>query len=106
MRKPKPNQSIIHGTMRTQDILPELLDAVRDYAPHHYAAYRVTPFRPIPAWAWEYGDSEWWNSEAAMDLMNELSDILNEVAPEGCYFGSHPGNSSDLGFWPDEEEED
>lgn len=33
-------------------------------------------------------------------LMNELlPDLLNEIAPKECYFGSHPGNSSDLGFW-------
>ena len=41
---------------------------------------------------------------------NMVSDLLSEevfnyfsaVAPKGCFFGSHPGNGSDIGFWVQE----
>jgi hypothetical protein len=36
-----------------------------------------------------------------MDLMTDLITLLEGVAPQGCYFGSHPGNDSDFGFWPE-----
>ena len=90
--------------MRPQDLIPAFLDAVREYAPAHYAQIMMQPFSFIPAYVEDEGEeSEWWNSEDAQWKINELFDILNEFAPEGCYFGSHPGDGSDYGFWTCEE---
>jgi hypothetical protein len=30
--------------------------------------------------------------------------ILNDIAPDGCYFGAHPGNGTHYGFWGIEQE--
>ena len=98
------NESISHGTLRTQDLIPAFLDAVEEYAPAHYQALMAAPFPFIPAYVQDEGDgSEWWDSEEANDKLNELFDILNDHAPEGCYFGAHPGDGSDFGFWEIEE---
>jgi hypothetical protein len=102
MKTPSINESVSHGTFRHQDLIPAFLDAVRDYCPAEYEQLMVQPFPPIPAYVMDEGDeSEWWYSEAARDLFIQLFDLLEDVAPEGCYFGGHPGNDSDFGFWPE-----
>lgn len=32
-------------------------------------------------------------------LFHDIFEILESIAPEGCYFGSHPGDSTVMGFW-------
>jgi len=36
--------------------------------------------------------------ELAADL-EEFQDIFQELAPEGCYFGSHRDDGAAIGFW-------
>jgi hypothetical protein len=96
--------TVIHGTLRTCDLIPAFLGALRDVAPDHYAGYVVAPFGPIPAHVQDAGDSsDWWDGDDAYALLEELFDILNDHAPEGYYFGAHPGDGSDFGFWRCEE---
>jgi len=34
-------------------------------------------------------------------FIEDLSDALGQFSPPYCYFGTHPGDGSDFGFWPD-----
>ena len=96
--------TISHGTLRACDLIPAFLDACREVAPDHYEAFMVAPFGPIPAYVQDEGDSsDWWQSDDACVLLEALTDILNEHAPEGHYFGAHPGDGCDFGFWQIEE---
>jgi hypothetical protein len=36
-------------------------------------------------------------------LLDDLIDRLSQHAPAYCYFGTHPGDGSDWGFWPHHE---
>ena len=93
------NLSIIHGTGRFQDTIPAMMEALRTISPEHYAGLMVSPFGAIPAYAMEDDDAEWWESDLAWEVYTDLEGLLNECAPEGFYFGAHPGDGSDLGFW-------
>jgi len=40
------------------------------------------------------------DEEKAMTVWEELFDLMENIAPESVYFGSHPGDGSNYGFWP------
>ena len=88
------NESVIHATLRAQDLIPAFLDVIKD-TPECIQVMNV-----VPAYAMEDDDSDWWESEDCMYFLNEdLFDILNNYAPDGYYFGSHEGDGSDFGYW-------
>ena len=104
MEQIKPNTSVISGTHRAQDLIPAFLDVIREYNPAGYAQIILNP--SIPAYVQDEGDSsEWWDSSECADYLDSLFYDLGEIAPEDCYFGAHPGNGSDFGFWTIEEAE-
>lgn len=94
------NQSVSHGTLRNCDLIPRFMSLLAEVAPARYAGYIAQPFAAPPAYVTEAGDDhEWWTSEEAHNMCNNLFDELDDEAPEGCYFGAHPGDGSDFGFW-------
>ena len=89
--------TVIHGTLRTEDLVPAFLEELKALDPDR-AAYYV---ERIPAEALEDEDHIWWQTGEAMWMVEELFDILNEYAPPFCYFGALEGDGSDFGFWID-----
>lgn len=93
--------TVSHGTMRPCDLIPAFLDVLRDIDMDAYAQC----IHVIPAYVQDEGDSsEWWNSDDAASFLESLFDSLDACAPDGFYFGAHPGDGSDYGFWVNEEE--
>ena len=85
------DRSVSHGTLRSIDLIPEFLGVLKQYAKDRYDAYvKANP---------EVLDLEGMDDETLSWVVDELIDELNAVAPEGTYFGSHPGDGSDFGFW-------
>ena len=82
------------GTMRPEDLIPEFaweLRNLRGSLPRDLSA----DIRKCER-AWENGES----FEFEDEVLSDLFDALNDYAPPYCYFGSHPGDGADYGFWP------
>lgn len=88
--------TLVHGTHRPQDLIPAFLGKLNELAPARAAAieaqYPVTIADP---------EADYFLGADA--LVTELFDALDELAPEGWYFGAIEGDGSDFGFWQSEE---
>ncbi len=91
--------SVSCGTTRTKDLIPAF-EGVLDAAGVDYNDERPAVVDKLLADK-ELTDDELDQVSAYLD--ETLFDLLDEVAPEGCYFGSHDGDGADFGFWPVED---
>ena len=88
--------SVSTATMRNEDLIPCFLDVLKELDEKQYDEI--------------LGDKDYYyvielqnyDSEIAHSLLEELFNRLYESAPAGFYFGSHPGDGADYGFWLDE----
>lgn len=78
--------SLSHGTM----VEDHVFDRVKSLLPRHMRG--------------EFSKATPGSEERAYILWERAFEYLNSIAPSGYYFGSHPGNGSDYGFWKIEEE--
>jgi hypothetical protein len=87
--------SVSHATMRPEDLIPAFLDTLESQKPlrrkHRKLARQVKQNIDQTE---DYFDSD----DASFDL-DELFDALDSYALPYFYFGAHPGDGSDYGFW-------
>jgi hypothetical protein len=94
------NVSISHATMRPEDLIPCFISAIREID---------TTIENQLSTKLDYIESEaekddYYESEDCQYDLEWLFDALDSYSPNGFYFGSHPGDGSDYGFWECEEE--
>lgn len=91
--KPFQLGSVSTGTLRTDDLLKafaialDKLDSSKD------------PW--LVAEAWNLTRRNHAEQQECDDRLADLQEALQELCPPFVYFGAHPGDGSDFGFWPD-----
>jgi hypothetical protein len=112
--------SISHGTMSDVDLLDSFSNALEYLSINFDYIYEYQKYKDIIKEARRYRDfliehedklykphhekMRAFILEIVSCIINEdLFDALNEFAPPNHYFGSHPGNGADYGFWPSED---
>lgn len=92
------NVAISSGTLRTQDLYKNFFS---------YLSYPIF-FNLLDKETQNFVGDKWSYllPVSDSDMRSRLEDafnILESIAPEGCYFGSHPGDGACFGFWIIEE---
>ena len=117
MKTAEPNTSISHGTLRTADLLSAFIGELENLTllngdwlamPENHNVRNLLSglIGQAQDMFAEDGESiEEGKEEQADWLLESLYEALDSFAPEGFYFGAHPGDGSDFGFWPIESEE-
>jgi hypothetical protein len=96
------NVSLSEATMRPQDLIPVFIYAIRQIDPDNEVL--MDSMDKLEKDIEDNKNPDYYESEDCSWDLDYLFDILNELAPEGYYFGSHPGDGSDYGFWECEED--
>ena len=104
--------SVSSGTMRAEDLIPAFMDMLRAYWPAKAVKLESEYANVFAALDDEDNRGKYGFNlpdEVAEDagwLVEELFDSLDELAPDNCYFGAHPSDGADYGFWYSEDYED
>lgn len=94
--------SISSGTLRIPDLLEAYGETLHRFDVSEVRRLFLEAGAVLPGWR---GLEEWAdeNPEDAVYLLEELAERLEEFAPLGAYFGSHPGDGAEFGYWVDPE---
>ncbi len=100
------NVSLSHATMRNEDLIPAFFRFLEEHDPKeaeslladypYFAEFAATG-------SWSFIGEKWYLSQEADYLCMALFTEIDAIAPDGYYFGAHPGDGSDYGFWECEE---
>jgi hypothetical protein len=89
--------TIVHGSLKPEDIGPPCLDVARRILGSRKRSKRISEVM-LDAHRANRRD---WQGEHDTEILDDLMDVLTEIAPPFVHFGCSEGDGSDFGFWPD-----
>lgn len=99
--------TVSRATMRNQDICQSCIEALYSVDPDKVT--ELLEKEPMVAEALydsiiDQSQNDFWETEEAfLFVAEDLFDIMDAYSPDGHYFGNNEGDSSDFGYWPDED---
>lgn len=89
------NMSVSSATIRPKDLIPAFISAIRTID---------TTIESQLSSSLDYIENEmskegYFKSEDSQYDLDWLFDVLDSYAPDDFYFGAHPGDGSNYGFW-------
>jgi hypothetical protein len=94
--------SVTYGTLKPDELLMAFSDQLQVMDGQRASEIRkehANVFEALPQLCNDARDGQRLLMDAG-ECLQALHDALNACAPEGLFFGSHPGDGSDFGFWP------
>ena len=100
--------TVIHGTMRNEDLIPAFIHFIWLHDKELARYYWNDNAELLQALCDKNAgiETDYWSSDNADFSLGELFALMDTFAPEGYYFGSHPGDGSDYGYWQIEDNAD
>jgi|SRR5690348_3830988 len=97
--------SVSSGTLCTEELIPSLLWEAKNLRLTKYERKEVSRIAREVSQAEdsETGTAYFESDAAGYDLNETLFDILNNHALPYFYFGAHPGDGADFGYWLSED---
>lgn len=92
--------SISSGTMRAEDLIPAFTWELNYQFKRQPRSFKRAEYRKLINEANRLTD---YDSEEADEILQNLFDKLEHFAPPYGYFGAHPGDGADYGFWLSED---
>jgi hypothetical protein len=91
--------SISEGTMLQEDLLVAFTDALARIQQSGSGVFPVISEARLLIWRLESIANPEDLREYAASVIDKLQAVLNDHAPEGCYFGANPFDGASFGFW-------
>ena len=88
--------TLIHGTLRDEDLLPAFADELERVA---FPPPSDEPFTSLLDDA-RHPETTITDTYTAADIVHDLMDALQDYAPVHMYFGAIEGDGADFGWWP------
>lgn len=94
--------TVIHATLRNEDLIPAFREELGRLDRRRLFEFdKQNPDALKACTAIRNGEpTDWFSSEDAQWVLDDLMDLLDEYAPHGHVFTVHPGDGSDFGYWP------
>ena len=88
--------SVSTGTLKPEDLMVEFATKLYDMG---YTAHPlVMKVNHLIMRLWPDSDNKP-TIEDISEVVNDLQDALSEICPPFVYFGAHPDDGADFGFW-------